>query len=166
MNIFIFDLDLEKNAQQYCDKHLIKMILEHTQLLSTAVYHHMTPKTSPKSFKALTGLYLPTHINHPCAVWCRETKNNFLYLCRLTNRLIDEYHHRFGKIHKSLECLIHAESYHALFPEGPLTTFALAMPDLYKCSDPVKAYRDYFNGEKRHIMKWTNRAVPDWVRRW
>ena len=165
MNIFIFDLDPEKNVQSYPDKYTIKMILESTQLLSTAVYCNYPDGVSPTYFKNATQLYLPTHRNHPSCKWARETISNFYYLYSLTEYMIEEYRHRYGKTHKCSEVLWRVKQYDHLIPTGPLTPFALAMPEQYKCSDPVKAYRDYFNGEKQHIMKWTNREVPEWVKR-
>ena len=37
MNIFYLDKDLSKSAEYLCDKHIVKMIIEHIQLLSTAL---------------------------------------------------------------------------------------------------------------------------------
>jgi hypothetical protein len=36
MNIFVLDKNPIKAAQQHCDKHVVKMILESAQMLSTA----------------------------------------------------------------------------------------------------------------------------------
>ena len=35
MNIFVLDDDIEKCARYHCDKHVVKMILESAQMLST-----------------------------------------------------------------------------------------------------------------------------------
>jgi hypothetical protein len=45
-----------------------------------------------------------------------------------------------------------------------LTPFALAMPDKYKCDDPVTAYRNYYmSEEKQRIATWKKkREKPDW----
>jgi len=38
-----------------------------------------------------------------------------------------------------------------------------AMPEQYKVpGDPVKAYRNYYMGEKRHFASWTHRRPPEW----
>ena len=42
-----------------------------------------------------------------------------------------------------------------------LTDFAQAMPEQYRCEDAVKAYREYYMGEKQNIAKWRN-EIPDW----
>lgn len=37
MNIFILDSDIRKSAKYHTDKHCVKMILEHCQMLCTAL---------------------------------------------------------------------------------------------------------------------------------
>ena len=39
MNIFVLDNDPKKCAEAHCNKHVVKMILEHAQLMCTA--HHL-----------------------------------------------------------------------------------------------------------------------------
>jgi hypothetical protein len=50
------------------------------------------------------------------------------------------------------------------FPQKGLTPFALAMPDKYKCEDPVVSYRNYYmSEEKQKIASWKKgRERPDW----
>ena len=43
-----------------------------------------------------------------------------------------------------------------------LTSFKLAMPDQYKCNDPVKSYRDYYIGEKSRFAKWKTEPPAWW----
>jgi hypothetical protein len=51
----------------------------------------------------------------------------------------------------------------ALPPFIVRTPFAQAMPDIYKHSDPVVAYRAYYLGEKQTIARWNkSRGKPDW----
>ena len=61
MNIFVLDNDPIECAKLHVDKHVVKMILEHAQLMCTA--HHMQPNTTmqydiPVSYTHLT---LPTN---------------------------------------------------------------------------------------------------------
>jgi hypothetical protein len=51
---------------------------------------------------------------------------------------------------------------HSLIPEGPLTEFAQAMPDEFKCEDSVQAYRNFYITGKQHLHKWTQNK-PDWI---
>ncbi len=152
MNIFILDKDLTTNAQYHCDKHVVKMILEYTQLLSTA--HNMLGSDR--------GPYKTTHQHHPCAVWARESQANYGYLHSLLIALTDEYTYRYGKVHKCASYI--GQLFGA--PEGiPFggTPHALAMPDEYKCDCPIQSYRDYYRNEKSHIGKWKMRDVPDFM---
>ena len=57
MNIFVLDKDPVKAAQYQCDKHVVKMIVESAQMLSTAhrlldgkmtVIERVSPKTGKK----------------------------------------------------------------------------------------------------------------------
>jgi hypothetical protein len=36
------------------------------------------------------------------------------------------------------------------------------MPEEYKNSDPVKAYRTYYKKDKKEFSKWKMGNVPDW----
>lgn len=153
MNIFIFDLDVYKNAKMYCDKHCSKMILETAQLLC-----------SP--FETGTAPYKRTHYNHPCAIWLRESQANFNYLLKLGLALSEEFEYRRGKKHKSQEVIqwCRENNHFLMLPDVPMTPFAQAMPEQYKSKNHVVgAYRNYFNGEKRHLFSWTKRPTPSWV---
>ena len=37
------------------------------------------------------------------------------------------------------------------------------MPDQYKGEDTVKAYRDYYLGEKMGFAAWKNTEAPSWI---
>lgn len=151
MNIFVLDTDPVKAAQAQCDAHCVKMVLESAQLLCSAFPVGLPP-------------YRRTHYNHPCAVWTRESAGNFLWLAWHGLALADEYTYRYGKIHKSREVIDWCLLYHrtAALPDKGLTPFALAMPDEYKRSDPVEAYRAYYRGAKADIATWKHRAAPEW----
>lgn len=143
MNIFVLDLDPIKAAQYQCDRHVVKMTLETAQILSTV----------------LDGPYRPTHHNHPCVKWAGVSKENADWLITHGLALGEEYTFRYGKVHKSVE-VIKSLSPDKLVSLG-LTPFAQAMPDQYRNPDVVKAYRDYYRGEKTWAM-WTKRRKPEW----
>ena len=152
MNIFILDQDIERCAQNHCDQHVVKMILESVQILCTAL-----------NKMGLDTPYKSTHVKHPCVLWVGESFDNFLWLKDLTLCLNDEYLYRFDKVkdHASIEVLQTISRYR--YGRRGLTPFAQAMPVCYRqAGDAVAAYRRFYAAEKRHFARWTNRDVPGW----
>jgi len=155
MNIFILHTDPNAAARLHCDKHVIKMILESAQMLSSAIAKYGgTPR------------YKPTHVGHPCTRWASETRDNFDWLVELALALACEYEHRYAakREHKSVDVIRDAHAQRLLVPAGSLTTFAQAMPDQYKHADAVTAYRRYYAAEKARFATWrAPRVRPDWM---
>ncbi len=154
MNIFVLDTRPLQCARAHCDKHVVKMILETTQLLSTAVH-----VSSPEP---VDGLYKKTHVNHPCAVWARATSGNFYWLSKLGDYLLAEYTYRYGKVHASTPVFERAKSLRDFITPGLLTPFVFVGPDEYSDRPVDEAYRLYYANDKRHIATWTKREVPKW----
>lgn len=160
MNIFALDNDPRLAAQMMCDKHVVKMTLETAQILSTVMQ---------EKFPNDPYLYKPTHKNHPCVKWVRESYDNFMWLVRHGYALIDEYTYRYGKRHKCTEIFsqvglhnIHPDLMHS-FPQIARTPFILAMPDDCKLDDPVASYRLYYKKYKAGIATWNkSRPQPEW----
>ena len=130
------------------------MILEHTQMLSTAI--------RVCSNDSVEGVYKIAHINHPCSKWVRQNRSNFLWLCEMTEELFREYTKRYGKNHKSYEIYKTCRNNANVIPLGELSSFAQAMPDEYKNSDAVKAYRTYYLKDKKEFSTWKLGNVPEW----
>ena len=152
------------------------MILEYAQLLSTAhrvLDGNVTIGLSDSGRKRTTYvlpdsrdsiLYSATHINHPSAVWVRHNQQNYYWLFALFEALMNEYTHRYGKVHATSR--LYDALYH--YPKNiPLSIFTQptpAMPDEFKVDgDSIQSYRNYYNGAKSHMFKWKNRSVPDWI---
>jgi hypothetical protein len=153
MNIFILDKDIEQCAQYHCDQHVVKMTLESVQMLCTAL-----------NKKGFTTPYKSTHIKHPCVLWVEESYENFVWLKNLAFELDTEYRFRFEKDsdHKSISVLNEISNFE--YEARGLTEFAQAMPDKYKITgNAVKAYRQFYVGEKMKFARWTNRNVPEWA---
>lgn len=159
MNIFALDDNPFAAAQAQCDKHVVKMTLETAQLLSTVHHTHAT-----KAHPAPTGIYAPTHARHPSTLWTAETSGNYTWLFAHFMALADEYTHRFFKTHKSWGdlCQILCEP-PRLITHAPRTAFAQAMPDQFKHSDPVTAYRAYYRTAKADLLSYTRRPAPAWL---
>ena len=160
MNIFYLDHSPVVSAQAMTDKHVVKMILESAQLLSTAhrVLDGQTMTTLSKNGRRLTRyshptldnvLYKSTHINHPSGVWLRESKANYLWLFEHFIALCNEYTSRYNKIHASYTKLAHVLSSPPLnIADSSFTPIKLAMPVPYHLPNEVEAYRMYYEAEK------------------
>lgn len=161
MNIFYVDKSPQLAAMSLCDKHVVKMVLETAQLLSTNIPDEVRNMMPTQKF------YKPTHRNHPCSMWTRASQANFEWLISHGLALAGEYQHRYGKIHKSLPVIL--ASYKAIgwmnFENKDFTPPALAMPDEYKTLDPVESYRNYYRLDKLVNIKctWTKRNRPQWL---
>lgn len=158
MNIFVLDLDPKTCALYHCNKHVTKMVVETAQLLSTA--HHV----NGTSIGDL--IYKPTHVNGSCALWARESLENYQWLLNLGIELSKEYTHRYGKIHKTSRILDLLSSHYPVgsFPKQGLTAFPQVMPDEYRAEDAVAAYQSYYIGDKKHILKYTKRKIPEFLK--
>ena len=107
MQIFVTDYDPKIAAQNLCDTHLNRQIIESAQMLSTYIFGIKTYKTwnkyriqaNKELYKQETGLCLPTHINHPCNVWLRNDIKNVYWLHNHFIELLLEYNHRTNKHH-------------------------------------------------------------------
>lgn len=151
MNFFYLDENPVDCAITMVDRHVVKMILEHCQLLSTA-----------QNLNGIDSLYKPTHINHPCSKWARESIQNYDLLCLYTKNMLNEYTFRYGKTHACTSILYYCETVKPNLPDIGLTKIALAMPDTYKSEDPVESYRKYYINDKQHLASWTKRNQPLW----
>lgn len=176
MNIFYLDEDPQLAAKMHVDKHVVKMILESAQLLSTAhryldgeLYHQLSKNNRRlKRWKLKDGrediLYKATHINLPCGIWVRENSSNYAWLYSLFGFLADEYTYRYGKTHLTDTKLRVVLASHPInIPSGEMTEPALAMPDYCKLDNPVSSYRNYYIKEKSSMFAWTKREIPFWV---
>jgi hypothetical protein len=186
MNIFYLDHCPQKCAEYHVDKHVVKMILEYCQLLSTA--HRILDgketiaesKTGRKVKRWIlpdereTVLYSATHVNHPSAVWCRETAGNYHWLYKLLTSLCTEYTYRYGKVHKCQETgLVDALQFAPLKidSQDPFSGPTPAMPDHCKVpGDSLKSYRNYYIMEKQRMWSWkgkiNKREVPPFMKEW
>lgn len=161
MNIFILHLCPQIAARLHCDKHVVKMILETAQLLYSAHHVSGTPDLPE-------GAYKKTHVNHPCAIWTRESRANYLWLAELGWWLCKEYQYRYGahKTHKTERHISWLRSHPPEIPDMGLTPMRMAMPDAYKRDDPVEAYRAFYVEDKlkrRGIVQYTRRSKPDFL---
>ena len=176
MNFFLFSRRPRRCARHYCDKHLVKIILEILQLLFSAVSiaefdgEQMPLDDACLQKHSVRKTYRVTHRNHPCAICVRRCPRAFLYVCELGLALCHEYTLRFRKTH-ACERGIRALHERGLLqtvpddfkpdtvlawvpsPRGPVRV-PLCMPE--ECivrgpdgrPDAVRSHRRYFVAEK------------------
>jgi len=180
MNIFYLSKDPKICAQYHCDKHVVKMILEYAQLLSTA--HRVidgeriqVPSNSGKRMvwtwkiddSRENVLYKVAHVNHPSNVWARASVQHYMWLWRLWFNLCKEYEERYKKKHSTFIKL----NTHLFIPPDNLDDYKfdfwqeppLCMPDEYKEDNHIESYRNFYKNEKRPFCTWKN-ATPEWFK--
>ena len=183
MNIFYLDKNPQRCAQMHVDKHCVKMILEYAQLLSTAhrvldgVLTVGLSQSGRKQQRYILSderqqmLYSATHINHPSAVWVRQSSANYMWLAELLEECCREYSYRYGKIHK-VESSGLMQILKNVFPinisDKPFTEPTPAMPD--ECKVPgnsIQSYHNYYWSNKKHLWSWkgkiNSRERPRWM---
>ena len=162
MNIFVLDEEPSKAATYVLDKHAVKMPLESLQMMSTIADH-----------LGFDSPYRPVMLNHPCTIWARESRQNFLWLWEHAGSLCEEYTSRYGKTHK---CELTMNDYNPIWmevvetlPDVGLTPFAIAIADNMHCRkvsgfdqmSTVDKYRQYYIHDKRRIAYW-KKEEPSW----
>lgn len=159
MQILILDYNIQENVKMYCDKHVNKLLTETCQLLST--WYRWKVGDNVPDF-----MYKSTHFNHPISKWMRENIDNVNYVVTIAFYLYKEYQYRYSKLDKHIRNKkIIDYFYNALIGHcyHPPKIFVQAMPEQYKQKDTVQAYRAYYNAEKLHFAKWTQRDIPSWI---
>ena len=179
MNIFILDNNPQTAAQNMCDKHVVKMIVESAQMLSTAhrvldgeQYIELSAnnrriKRWKSPYELMEDiLYKASFVGHPCTQWVMENDKNYYWLAEHAYALCKEYTRRYGKVHKTEDMisLIRYRKPVNIPISNSITPFAQAMPDEYKNESAVEAYRAYYLGEKTYFAEWKNAETPSWYK--
>ena len=157
MNIFYLDPFPVYAAEAHGDRHLVKMIVEAAQMLSTA--HHVL---GPSPGTDLASIYKPTHVNHPMARWVRHNQATYDWTCRFLRAMCREFEFRRHRPHAtSLKLAQLAYAPPALrADEWEWTDPPRCMPPEYQAAAyTVDAYRNYY------VSKYDEGIVTyDWGR--
>lgn len=144
------------------------MVVESAQLLSVAY----TQSRLAQADVPRTQTGKPRrHFNpkHPCCKWVKHSKANWYWVLRHAQALASEYRYRKNKSHYCENFIRWCAKHPPKLINLGLTPPPLAMDAKYKCKDFVKAYRNYYRGEKqtdkngKFIYKWTRRKKPSWA---
>lgn len=155
MNIFYLDSNPFICAKYHCDKHVVKMILEYAQMLSTA-------------HRILDGydgdiLCRATHVNHPCSKWVRSSAANYNWLYILFTELLNEYTYRYGKHHQYEKLIMQLNKAPKNIDNIGFTPPPQCMPDDCKDISVIDAYRKYYFKYKSKMLKWKKRDIPNFL---
>ena len=178
MNLFYLHNDPVVSAEMHCDKHVVKMIIEYAQMLSTA---HRILDGKPYVSQTLGGrriqrwkledytmedmLYKASHINHPSTQWVRENAIQYQYAYDMFTALCDEYTYRYGKIHLTDSKLRYSlDQLPKNITLGEWSEPPQCMPaDVKVQGDSINAYHKYYAIYKKDFAKWTGRPVPNFM---
>lgn len=183
MNIFTTNDCPVISAQEMCDKHVVKMIVEYAQLMSTA---HRVLDGEQYEGRSKAGrriqrwlhpdknmeelLYKASHIKHPSGVWCRTTTANYTWLYKHFKASCKEYTRRYNRTHltdtKMSKVL---SSPPKNLAKGKQTEFAVAIAEHMTCrSIPgfdklavVDKYKQYIKSDKAFAV-WSTGNKPFW----
>ena len=109
--------------------------------------------------------------NHPMTLWVGNSWKHYEWTIQLLYFLLCQYSIRYKKVHKATEMferLTSVEYFPKMSCLMPCTYQIppLCMPDKYKNNhDFIKAYRDYYIGDKSYFAKWNYTEIPSWYAR-
>lgn len=153
MNIFVLARKPALCAAYHCDKHVVKMIIEYAQMLSTC-QHHFTGSSPLR----------PTHKNHPCTVWVMKSVHNYNRLAELALELCKEYTKRYKKTHALEVVIVGLQNPPKQLPSSQRRSpFSTVMPEQYiHAGDAVRSYRNYYLGDKKRFAQRRYSKTPRW----
>jgi len=182
MNIFYLHPDPQTCAEMHVDKHVVKMIIEYAQLMSTThrvldgvedVEHRYVAGSLPARYRKIKvwehpdkemhfNLMRTSHINHPSGVWCRANNENYNWLYQLWSCTLDEYTYRYNKVHACQRYAPYLLNPPKNIAQGNFYPPTPAMPDDCKIGDSLLSYRKYYIEYKNGFARWKNRQTPEW----
>jgi hypothetical protein len=192
MNRFRLEQTPSKCAKSHCDKHVVKMITEEAQMLSTAhrildgklehvpsfdkqgnprILKSGAPRTK-KHWNLYEGrrddlgektIYKAVHMGHPCTIWSSQTLGNYRWAYALLEYLCEEYTHRYGKVHETERKLL---SMLALAPEKIPKSLEVTKMPLAMGAEPQCINEDDVIGSYRnYYMTKQRRFKMTWKNR-
>ena len=177
MNRFILADDPHDIPELMCDQHVIKMITEEGQMLSSAIRQHMPEFASQHDAMLFNTSPTSGYSRHPCTQWAAKTRSNFEWALDLFYHMAHEFTCRFASEHGSqtrlggvLLLAVTSDEYEN-FPDGKLTSHPQCFGDLQQACEtsewwPVQAYRTYYRHKQstfKQPMRWTSQHKPSFM---
>lgn len=166
MNIFYLDHDVSRVAYDLCDKHIVKMIVESAQMLSSVKRMY----DGDKNFQLgaddahLYQMLGKAHIKHPSTQWTMLNTSTYQWHVSLFAAMLTEYERRYARQHSAHTMLDLFEEVPKRLATGQFVDPYPAMkPEYLKLSLSVAdRYRTFYCGEKWFFSKWKHNEIPDW----
>jgi hypothetical protein len=153
MNVFYLDENPTLAAQALHDKHVVKMTLETAQIMSTVYVRYR-----------LAAPYSETHQSHPSVLWAGNSHAHYLWLVAHGLSLAKEYTHRYGKVHACEKVIRQLSLPPVDLTEQEWQDPPQCMPEEFRASSTLQAYRNYYLSRKIQQSRWTRRDAPDFVK--
>lgn len=155
MNIFYINEDPIIAAQELADDHIRKMQIESAQMCCTA--HWETGNEAP---------YKRAHKNHPSTIWTRQSIQHYKWLVEHGLEICNEFTKRYGKRHKTQDVLEWCKANLPNLPDAGFIPPPQCMPEEYKMSDTIEAYKNFYIKDKIGVKKLDWKKLnnrPSWV---
>jgi hypothetical protein len=174
MNIFATNVNPTIAAKELCDQHCRSKMQIESAILLQHCFDNSTLLHAPKTQKGASRKAGGGYFNHPCAVWVRKSKENFLWLVEHALAMFDERDYRWpsSKEHFTKTFIVwcgnNANST-KFCPKGQLTEFAIAINQDMNCRkvmgfnqlSVLQQYQQYIKLDKP-FATWTKRSKPSW----
>lgn len=171
MNLFVLDQCPIKAAEQNCDIHCNKIVLEAAQMLANAFSLPLLA-AAPKTKEGDTRDH--HRPNNPICKWVLQTRGNFNWTLAHAFQLEVERLKTGYNPHFVVSFLnwVAANKAHANVPDGELTEFAVAINADKRCRQvpgfnqlpPIRQYQLYYNYDKP-FARWKTRQKPMWFQK-
>lgn len=158
MNIFYINEDPIISARELADDHIRKMQIESAQMCCTA--HWETGGEAP---------YKRAHKNHPSTIWTRQSIQHYDWLVKHGLEICNEFIKRYGKRHKTQDVLEWLRNNKPNISDNGFIPPPQCMPDIYKKSNTIEAYKDFYVKDKIAIKKLDWKKLnnkPGWVKQY
>lgn len=174
MNIFCTNTDPVISAQELCDQHCRSKMQIESAILLQHCFSNETLKSAPPTKKGTPRKSGKGYFNHPCSVWTRESKANFMWLVEHTLEMFDERDYRWPTSSSHFTktfiewCRDNIDK--TDYCKGTkLTPFAVAINPESKCKSvpgfenmPVQEKYQHYIKLDKNFATWTTRTKPSW----
>lgn len=166
MQVFLLDLDLEKNVTYYMDKHVVKTPAAIQQILLNTCARLRIKFPQIKQANGIPMMPLPSIMSNPFCKWASSAPANFDYLLEIGLLLCQEYKLRFNEHHYNVgNLLVFDKQSSSVDRPAQLERYPWMLPMAYqdKQAGLVESYRKYYIETKHHLATWSNpRSRPEW----